>query len=144
MCIGSVGMFWWLSPWMKSGWRGIYSLHTKSSHYTQITRLGGTELRNSVRPIWFKMWTLGFSVGPTGSTRWNRCARVRVKPKLGLTDYSTSVGPIWVISKIESWPIKLGETDCIFRWDWKYCNRQQRVGKPISVRPRSHRCERSD
>ena len=28
---------------MKSGWRGIYSLHTKSNHYTQLTNLGGTE-----------------------------------------------------------------------------------------------------
>ena len=28
---------------MKSGWRGIYSLHTKSNRYTQITNLGGIE-----------------------------------------------------------------------------------------------------
>ena len=25
---------------MKSGWRGIYSLHTKSNRYTQLTKLG--------------------------------------------------------------------------------------------------------
>ena len=108
MCIGSVGMFWGLSLWMKSGWRGIYSLHKKSNRYTQITKLGGTDSENSVRPIWFIMWLLGVSVGPTGSTRWDRCARVRVNPKLGLTDYSNSVGPIWVISETESWPSKLG------------------------------------
>ena len=99
MYVGSVGMFWCLSPWMKSGWRGIYSLHTKSNRYTQLTKLGGTESRNSVWPIWFKMWMLGFSVGPTWSTRWDRCARVRVKRYLGWTDYTNSVGPIRVISK---------------------------------------------
>ena len=93
---------------MKSGWRGIYSLHTKSNRYTQITKLGGTDSTNSVKPIWFIMWPLGISVGPTGSTRWDRCARVRVNPKLGWTDYSNSVGPIWVMSEIESWPSKLG------------------------------------
>ena len=60
----SVGMFWWLSLLMKEGWRGIYSLHTKSNRYTQFTKVGGTESENSVRPIQFKMWTLGFSVGP--------------------------------------------------------------------------------
>ena len=38
-------------------------------------------------------------MGPIGSTRWDRCARVRVNPELGLTDYSNSVGPIWVISE---------------------------------------------
>ena len=36
---------------MKSGWRGIYNLHIKSNHYTQFTKLGGTESRNSVGPI---------------------------------------------------------------------------------------------
>ena len=40
---------------MKNGWRGIYSLHTKSNCYTQITKLGGTDSENSVRPIWFIM-----------------------------------------------------------------------------------------
>ena len=30
---------------MKSGWRGIYSLHTKPNNYTQLTNLGGTELK---------------------------------------------------------------------------------------------------
>ena len=30
---------------MKSGWRGIYSLHTKSNRYTQLAKLGGTELK---------------------------------------------------------------------------------------------------
>ena len=33
---------------MKSGWRGIYSLHTKSNRYTQFTKLGRTELVNLV------------------------------------------------------------------------------------------------
>ena len=72
----------------------------------------------------------------------DRCARVRVKPQLGLTDYtnsvrpilvmskteswssklggtdySNSVGPIWVISETESWPSKLGGADCISWWD---------------------------
>ena len=99
MCIGSVGMLWWLSPQMKSGWRGLYILHTKSNRYTQISKLGGTDPENSARPIWFIMWLLGISVGPTWSTRWDRCARVRVNLKLGLTDYSNSMGPIWVISE---------------------------------------------
>ena len=113
MCIGSVGMFWWLSFRMKSGWRGIYSLHTKSNHYTQIPKLGETEWWNSVRPIQVKIWTLGFSVGPTQSSRWDRYARVRVKPQLGLNDYRNLAGPIWVISETESWPSKLGGTENI-------------------------------
>ena len=33
----------WLSLRMKSGWRGIYSLHKKSNRYTQFHKLGGTE-----------------------------------------------------------------------------------------------------
>ena len=33
----------------------IYSLHTKTNHYTQITKLGGTESEDSVRPNWFIM-----------------------------------------------------------------------------------------
>ena len=45
------------------------------------------------------MWTLGFSVGPTWSTRWDRCARVKAKPYLGLTNYINSVRPISVIRK---------------------------------------------
>ena len=32
---------------MKRRWRGIYSLHTKSNCYTQLAKLGGTELKNS-------------------------------------------------------------------------------------------------
>ena len=40
-----------LSPRMKSGWRGIYSLHTESNRYTQFAKLGGTEWLNSVGPI---------------------------------------------------------------------------------------------
>ena len=41
--------------------------------------------------------------------------RVRVNSKLGLTDYSNPVGPIWVISETESWPSKLDGTDVMFR-----------------------------
>ena len=82
----------------EEGWRGIYSLHTKSNRYTQITKLGGTESENSVRSIQFIMWLLGISVGPIWSTRWDRCARVRVNPKLGLTDYTNLVQPVFVIS----------------------------------------------
>ena len=33
---------------MKSGWRGIYSLHAKSNRYTQITKLGQTDLVQNV------------------------------------------------------------------------------------------------
>ena len=95
----SVGTFWWLSHWWRRGWRGIYSLHTKSNRYTQIPKLGGTEWLNSVRPTWFEMWTLGISVGSTTSTRWDQCARVREKPHLGETDHMNSVRPISVISK---------------------------------------------
>ena len=40
-----------LSPRIKSGWRGIYILHTKSNRYTQFAKLGGTEWLNSVGPI---------------------------------------------------------------------------------------------
>ena len=36
--------------------------------------------------------------GTDMSTWWDRCARVRVKPHLSLTDYTNSVGPILVIS----------------------------------------------
>ena len=133
----SVGMFWWLSFIMKEGWRGIYSLHTKSNCYTHFTKLDGTESENSIRPIQFKMWKVGFSVGPIWSSRWDRCARVRVKPHLSLTDYANSVRPILVISKTESWLGNLGGTDCLSRWDRNNCKRQQRVCKPNSVRPRS-------
>ena len=35
---------------MDRRWRGIYSLHTKSNRYTQLAKLGGTELINSVGP----------------------------------------------------------------------------------------------
>ena len=38
-------------------------------------------------------------MGPTRSTRWDRHARVRVKPQIGLTDYTNSVRLILVISK---------------------------------------------
>ena len=38
-------------------------------------------------------------MGPTRSTRWDRCARVRAKLDLGLTDYFNSVRPISVTSK---------------------------------------------
>ena len=122
----SVGMFWWFSSRMKEGWRGIYGLHKKSNRYTQFTKLSGTESENSVRPIQFKMWTLGFSVGPIWSARWDRCARVRVKPQLELTDYTNSVRPILVISKTESWSSKLDETDYKSRWDRiiATCNRE--------------------
>ena len=40
---------------MEDGCRGIYRLHTKTSHYTQFTKLGGTKTINLVRPVWFKM-----------------------------------------------------------------------------------------
>ncbi len=33
---------------MKRRWRGIYSLHTKSNHYTQFTKLSETESVNLV------------------------------------------------------------------------------------------------
>ena len=35
-------------------------------------------------------------MGPTRSTRWDRCARVRAKPHIDLTDYTKSVRPILV------------------------------------------------
>ena len=63
------------------------------------------------------MWTLGFSVGPIWSTRWDRCARVRVKPHLSLTDYTNSVGPILVIRVGQANSVRpiayLGETEII-------------------------------
>ena len=34
---------------------GYYSIHTKSNRYTQITKLGGTDPENPVKPIWFIM-----------------------------------------------------------------------------------------
>ena len=43
---------------MKSGWRGIYSLHTKSNCYTQFTNLGETESTNSVRLILVNLVTV--------------------------------------------------------------------------------------
>ena len=42
---------------------------------------------------------LGFSVGPTRSTRWDRCARARAKPDLGETDFMNSVRPILAMIK---------------------------------------------
>ena len=33
----------------EEGWRGIYSLHTKSNRYTHLTKLGQTKAVNSVR-----------------------------------------------------------------------------------------------
>ena len=47
-----------LSSRMKRRWRGIYSLHTKSNHYTQFINLGGTESTNSVRPILVNLVTV--------------------------------------------------------------------------------------
>ena len=38
---------------------------------------------------------------------------VRVKPQLGLTDYTNLVRPILVISFLESWSGKLGGTDML-------------------------------
>ena len=38
-------------------------------------------------------------MGPTSSTRWDQCAGVRVKPQLGLTNYTNSVRLILVMSK---------------------------------------------
>jgi hypothetical protein len=38
-------------------------------------------------------------VGPTGTTRWDRCARARAKPHLGVTDCLNSVRPISATSK---------------------------------------------
>ena len=70
-------------------------------------KLGRTDLVHNV--------TVRVFGGTDMSTRWDRCARVRVKPQLGLTDYTNLVGPIWVISEIESWPSKLGGTNFIFR-----------------------------
>ena len=70
-------------------------------------KLGQTDLVHNV--------TVRHFGGTDMSTRWDRCVRVRVKPHLGLTDYTNSVGPIWVISETESWPSKLGEADCISR-----------------------------
>ena len=48
-------------------------------------------------------------MGPTCQRGGTDMVRVRVNPKLGLTDYSNSVGPIWEISDTEIWPSKLGE-----------------------------------
>ena len=161
MNAGSVGMFWWLSLWWRGGWRGIYSLHTKSNRYTQKSQLGQTECINSVRLIQFKMWTLGFSMGPKWSTRWDRWARVRAKLDLSLSDYFNSVRPISVIRKQRDGqansvgPIApFGDTKTLrkrnrefalwTRWDRplisvrpKSYEGKQRVCSPISVRPRS-------
>ena len=38
-------------------------------------------------------------MGPTRSTRWDRCARVKAKPHLGVTDCMKSVRPISAMSK---------------------------------------------
>ena len=54
-------------------------------------KLGRTNLVQNV--------TLGFSVGPIWSTRWDQWARVRIKPHLDLTDYTNSVRSILLISK---------------------------------------------
>ena len=37
---------------MKSGWRGIYSLHTKSNRYTLITKLDETDFGNENTKSW--------------------------------------------------------------------------------------------
>ena len=78
---------------MKSGWRGIYSLHTESNRYTQFAKLGGTK------------WKLGrtdsanlVTVRIFGGTEMqlNRADLVRVMAyhNLGVTDYTNSVRPI--------------------------------------------------
>ena len=56
-----------------------------------MVKLGQTDLVQNVNVRLF--------LGTDMSTRWDRCARVRVKPQLGLTDYTNSVRPILVISK---------------------------------------------
>jgi hypothetical protein len=95
----SVGTFWWLSHKWRRGWRGIDRLHPISNCYTHLTQLGQTKWKNSMRLIQFKMWMLGISMGPTGTTRWDRCARARAKPHLGETDCLNSVWPISAKSK---------------------------------------------
>ena len=85
-----------LHEWRVGG--GVYSLHTKSNRYTQLTKLGGTESENSVIPIQFNMWTLGFSVGPTCQLGGTDSIRVKAQRNLGETDYTNSMGPILVIS----------------------------------------------
>ena len=59
-------------------------------------------------------------MGPTGSTRWDRCARARAKPHLGETDCLNSVRPRSATSKqrvgqvISVCPIaQFGETEII-------------------------------
>ena len=54
-------------------------------------------------------------VGPTGRTRWDRCARAREKLHLGETDRIKSVRPISTIYQTEGWSRKLGVTDCTSR-----------------------------
>ena len=80
-----------------------------------MVKLGQTELVRNVNIRVFNGTDKVNSVGP--------CARVRVKPQLGLIDYTNLVGPILVISKTESWSSKLGGTDCISQWERNYCNR---------------------
>ena len=76
---------------MEEGW-GVYIASTQNLTVTH-------NLPNSVGQTWFKMCTLGFSVGPTISTQWDRCARIREKPHLDETDHMNSVRPISVIGK---------------------------------------------
>ena len=83
------------------------------------------------------MWTLGISVGSTGTTQWGWCARARAKPHLGETNCMNLVRPISAKIKIESCSSKLGGIDCTFWWDRNNYTKQQRVCKAISVRPRS-------
>ena len=49
---------------MEKGWRGIYSLHTKSNYYTLFTKLGGTDLVQNVNIRVFGGTDKINSVGP--------------------------------------------------------------------------------
>ena len=62
---------------MKSGWRGIYSLHTKTNRYTQFTKLGQIDSVHNV--------TVRLFGGTDMSTRWDRIV------KLGRTDLANNV-----------------------------------------------------
>jgi len=130
MSSGSVGTFWWLSYKLRWGWRGIYSLHTKSNHYTHMSQLGQTDYMNSVRPKQFKMWTLGISVGPTETTRCDRCARARAN--------INSVWPITSTRWDRSGVIGNRENDKQTRCDrFHWLGETERV-KHVTVRMQGH------
>ena len=133
---GSVGTFWWLTSLMKRGWM-VYIASTQKANVTHfwsisvapIVKLDGTNQYKNMN-----VRNLG---GPTGTTRWDRCARAWGKLHLGGAGCINSVRPKWSNKQQRICQANSVTPIATSRWEQKICNKSQGVCKAISVRPRS-------